>query len=138
MGVTLIEEFDLLRPGYAGAQVTIYVAGTNALAQVFTDVELTEAADNPQYLTSVTDGDGNTYGRFEASIYTDQAYELEIDGATLTGARYPVIPDLEGEDASDATVITVEMICGDIASNGTTQSYALIQFADSLFSGSLT
>jgi hypothetical protein len=40
--------------------------------------------------------------------------------------------------SSDATVITVEMILNDIAGNGTTESYALIQFADSLFSGSLT
>ena len=46
--------------------------------------------------------------------------------------------DVSATLSGDATVITVEMICGDIASNGTTQSYALIQFADSLFSGSLT
>ena len=40
--------------------------------------------------------------------------------------------------SSDATVITVEMILNDLAGEGTTSSYALIQFADSLFSGSLT
>jgi len=40
--------------------------------------------------------------------------------------------------SGDATVITVELILNDLAGNGTTQSYALIQFADSLFSGSLT
>lgn len=40
--------------------------------------------------------------------------------------------------SGDATVITVEMILNDLAAEGTTHSYALIQFADSLFSGSLT
>ena len=40
--------------------------------------------------------------------------------------------------SSDATVITVEMLLNDLAGNGTTQSYAFIQFADSLFGGNLT
>ena len=105
MGVQLIAEFDLLRSGYAGAQVTIYVAGTSVLAEVFTDVEMTEEAANPQFLTSVTAADGTVYGKFEAPLYTDVAYQLEIDGATLTGTRYPTMSSLEGEDGSDATVI---------------------------------
>ena len=105
MGVQLIAEFDLLRSGYAGAQVTIYVAGTSVLAEVFTDVEMTEEAANPQFLTSVTAADGTVYGKFEAPLYTDVAYQLEIDGATLTGTRYPTMSSLENEDGSDATVI---------------------------------
>ena len=40
--------------------------------------------------------------------------------------------------SSDATVITVEMLLNDLAGEGTTQSYAYIQFADSLFAGQLT
>jgi hypothetical protein len=40
--------------------------------------------------------------------------------------------------SSDATVITVEMILNDLAGNGTTDSYALIQFADSLFGATIT
>ena len=40
--------------------------------------------------------------------------------------------------SSDATVVTVEMILNDIAGNGTTESYALIQFADSLFGATIT
>ena len=40
--------------------------------------------------------------------------------------------------SSDATVITVEMILNDLAGEGTTRSYALIQFADSLFGATIT
>jgi len=40
--------------------------------------------------------------------------------------------------SSDATVITVKMLLNDLAGEGTTQSYAYIQFADSLFAGQLT
>ena len=51
--------------------------------------------------------------------------------------------DMTGLDAtallsSDATVVTIEMILNDLAGNGTTESYALIQFADSIFGGNLT
>jgi hypothetical protein len=40
--------------------------------------------------------------------------------------------------SSDATVITVEMILNDSSGNGTTESYGLIQFADSLFGATIT
>lgn len=40
--------------------------------------------------------------------------------------------------AGDATVITVEMILNDLAGSGTTESYALIQFADSLLGATVT
>ncbi len=46
--------------------------------------------------------------------------------------------DVSATLSGDATVITVEMLCGDKSGNGRTESYAFIQFADSLFSGSLT
>ena len=45
-------------------------------------------------------------------------------------------------DASAAitgcTIVVVEMICNDKSGNGTTESYALIQFADSLFGATTT
>lgn len=40
--------------------------------------------------------------------------------------------------SGDATVVTIEMILNDIAGNGTTESYALIQFADSIFGATIT
>ena len=46
--------------------------------------------------------------------------------------------DVSAALSNDATVITVEMILNDIAGRGTTESYALIQFADSLFGATIT
>lgn len=40
--------------------------------------------------------------------------------------------------ATDCEMIVAEMILNDIAGNGTTQSYAMIQFADSLFGATIT
>lgn len=46
--------------------------------------------------------------------------------------------DASAAISGDATVVVTEMICNDIAGNGTTESYAFIQFCDSLFNGSIT
>lgn len=40
--------------------------------------------------------------------------------------------------SGDATLVVAEMILNDMAGNGTTQSYALIQFCDSLFGATVT
>lgn len=40
--------------------------------------------------------------------------------------------------ASDCEAIVVEMILGDASGNGTTDSYALVQFADNLFGATIT
>lgn len=97
--------FDLLRPGYGGAVVNIYLAGTTTDADVFTDEALTAAAANPQTLTTFVE-DGITYGRWTAPLYTSQAVELLIDNADDTGIIRPPLLTLAGENASDALVTT--------------------------------
>lgn len=100
----LIREFDIWRPGYGGAEVTIYIAGTTDLADVFTDENLSVAADNPQTLSSMLGDDGTRYGKFAAPLYTGQSYYLDIDATETTGVVRPPISSLDGEDASLAEV----------------------------------
>lgn len=98
-----ISEFDLWRPGYAAAVVTVYVAGGSALASIYTDEALSVAADNPQTLSSTTIN-GDTYGKFAAPLYTSSAYYLGIDSTDQTGIIRPPLTTLAAQDASDATV----------------------------------
>lgn len=46
--------------------------------------------------------------------------------------------DASAAISGDATIVAVEMILNDKAHRGTTESYALIQFVDSLFGGNIT
>jgi hypothetical protein len=96
----LIEEFDLWRQGYGGVQVWVYKAGTTDLARLFADETLTVAAANPQVLLSRSDSLGATYGKFAASLYTPDAYTLDIRGSEQTGIQRPPLTTLAGEDAS--------------------------------------
>lgn len=98
-----IREFDLWREGYAGAEVTIVLAGTDNEADVFTDEALTLAADNPQTLLSMEINE-RQYGKFAVPLYTSQSYQLEIDGLNSTGIERPPLQTLDEEDASLATV----------------------------------
>lgn len=98
-----IAEFDLWQPGYGGAQVDIYVAGTTTPASVFEDEALTVSAANPQTLETKT-VDGIDYGKFLVPLYTASAYELYINSIDETGIQRPPITTLDGEDASDAEV----------------------------------
>ncbi|MCH7910402.1 MAG: hypothetical protein IIB38_12385, partial [Candidatus Hydrogenedentes bacterium] len=97
--------FDILRPGYGGAVINIFLAGTTTDADVFTDEALTAAAANPQTLTTFVE-DGITYGRWVTPLYTSQAVELLIDNADDTGIIRPPLLPLAGENASDALVTT--------------------------------
>lgn len=100
-----VEEFDVWRPGYAGATVEIYVAGTTALAPVFSDPALTIPAPNPQELRSTTDANGTTYGRWFTPLYVGQPYTLVINGEGQSGIQRLPLYDLAGIDASSATVL---------------------------------
>ena len=40
-----ISEFDTWKPGYGGAVVSVYVAGTSTLASIYTDENLTTPPD---------------------------------------------------------------------------------------------
>lgn len=97
-----VAEFDIWRPGYAGAVVTVYVAGTTTLASVYTDEALTVAAANPQTLASLTQNDV-TYGKFSAPLYTAQAYQISIAGSNEGGIVRPPLTTLAGQNASTAT-----------------------------------
>ena len=104
MPATRIGEFDLWRPKYAGATVTIYQAGTTTLASVYKDEALTQAASNPQTLQSVT-VNGVTYGKFSVPLYINVDYELSINGTESTGIVRLPLQSLDAADASDSTVI---------------------------------
>ncbi len=99
-----IAEFDLWRPGYGGAVVSIFIAGTSTLASVFTDEALSIAADNPQTLSAMEAAGGTRYGKFAAPLYTAQSYYLSIDGIEDTGIVRPAFSSLDGEDVSAALV----------------------------------
>ena len=98
-----ISEFDTWRPGYGAATVAIRIAGTSALANVFTDEGLSSAAANPQTLIEKT-VDGVSYGKWSTSLYTASGYYLEIGSVDQTGVQRPALFDLDGEDASGAVV----------------------------------
>lgn len=100
---TLIWQFDLWREGYAGAIVEVFKEGTTTRASLYTDVNLTEPADNPQTLLSQTLND-REYGKFQVSLYTPDAYYLVINGIESTGVFYPGIRTLTNEDATGAVV----------------------------------
>jgi hypothetical protein len=106
MTAVRIEAFDLWRPGYGLASVTIRRAGTTILADIFTDEALTNAAANPQTLLERNEG-GISYGKFAVPLYTSQAYELLIDSIDQTGIVRPGITTLIGEDGSEI-LITVD------------------------------
>jgi len=98
-----IEFFDTWHEGYAGAEVTVKLAGTGTNASIWLDEALTDAADNPQTLLSQEINE-RQYGKFEAPIYTSDSYELWIDGVNSTGVIRPPLTTLAGEDASEALV----------------------------------
>lgn len=105
MPVIRIAEFDIWRPGYADATVSVKIVGTDTLADIFTDEAMSEAADNPQTLITRQDGD-ILYGKFEATLYTSASYYLDIDTTDQTGIVRPPLVDLIDIDASEATVQT--------------------------------
>lgn len=102
--VQRIAEFDIWRPGYGGAEVSIYVAGTSTLASVYTDEDLTVAAANPQTLSAKVAADGTSYGKFAVPLYTGSSYYLSIDGIENTGVEKAHLSTFDGEDVGAATV----------------------------------
>lgn len=100
-----ITEFQIWRPSYGGATVTAYVGGTTMLAALYTDTDLSIAAENPQTLMSQT-ANGVNYGKFAVPLYTNDAYSLDIESTDQTGVTRPSLTSLAAEDASLATVAT--------------------------------
>lgn len=104
----LIDDFGTWRPGYGLSTVSIYIAGTNTLADVFTDEDLTLTASNPQTLAERVNTDGISYGRFQVPLYVGVPYELGINSVDRTGVRRPALTTLEGADASLALVTAAD------------------------------
>lgn len=96
-----IAEFDIWRPGYGGATVNVYLAGTTTLASLFTDSAMTVPAANPQVLGTLTI-QSIVYGKFLVPIYVATAYELEIVSGDHTGVIEIPLTTLVGADASKA------------------------------------
>ena len=105
--VQRISEFDIWRPGYGGAVINVFVAGTTTPANIYTDEALTIVASNPQTLSSIEKEGGTRYGKFLAPLYTSQSYYISIDGIENTGTMRATFSSLSGEDASAATVKAV-------------------------------
>lgn len=103
MSVTRIAEFDTWRPGYGGATVNIYLAGTTTPASVYSDEAMAIPTDNPQILSSLT-LDNIVYGKFAAPMYINVAYTLDIVSIDQTGVIRPPLTTLTGENASGALV----------------------------------
>lgn len=95
--------FDIWRPGYGGATVTAYIAGTTTKASLYEDEALTVAASNPQVL-QIWDQNGGNYGKLTRPLYTSSAHFLSIDSAENTGIIRPPLTTLVDQDASDADV----------------------------------
>jgi hypothetical protein len=99
-----VREFDLWQDGYGLSTVSIFLAGTNTLATVYDNINLTGApVANPQILIERMVG-GISYGRWAVPIYVGVPYELEINTIDHTGVVQPGITTLVGADASDALV----------------------------------
>ncbi len=103
MAVTRIADFDTWRPGYAGATLTVYRAGSSVLADVFLNENMTVTGENPQILLTLVE-DGISYGKLQAPLYVEQAFQLNIDNIDTTGVIRPPLTTLTGEDASGALV----------------------------------
>lgn len=99
-----IATFDIWRPRYGNALVTVLVANTQTPANIWADEALTIALDNPQRLLTLSQ-DGIQYGKWAQPVYTGVDYELDIDGADQTGVERIGITSLAGENASAATVL---------------------------------
>lgn len=101
-----VAEFDVWRPGYAGAIVEVVVAGTTTLASLYTDPLLSVPAANPQVLATFTDGSGRTYGRFANPIYVGVPYQLVINDEGTTGIEQVPLASLDGSDVSSAMAMS--------------------------------
>ena len=102
--VQRIQEFDTWQPGYGGAVVSVYLAGSTTLATLYTDEAMTTIASNPQTLASRSDGNGTNYGKFNVPIYVNAPYQININGVEQTGVIRPALTSLSGEDSSAATI----------------------------------
>lgn len=101
-----VREFDQYRKGYAAATVHIYVANSTDLAPLYLDPLRTRATVNPVRLTTYTDGDGVTFGKFATPIYTNHPYYVTATDTEFTatsGIEQPPLVSLVGEDLSLAT-----------------------------------
>lgn len=98
-----VSEFDLWRAEYAGKIITVRRANTTTKADLYYDINLTEAAENPQTLLSRKFGDVY-YGKFERPVYTPHAYSLAYGTTDETAIQRPPIITLDGEDAGGAVV----------------------------------
>lgn len=103
MAVQKVAEFDVWREGYNGATVEIYRAGTTTRLSVYTDLALSEEADNPQTLQSLTIN-GRYFGKFDQPLYVNEDYELLINGTEQTGVVKLGITTMENVEIDYATL----------------------------------
>jgi hypothetical protein len=92
--------------GYGLASVRVLIAGTNDLALIYSDEDLTAAVTNPQTLVERLDPNSAiSYGKFSQPIYVGVPYELEINSDRLhRRVQRPPLTTLDEMDASLALV----------------------------------
>lgn len=98
-----IRDFATLREGYSGATVTVYMANSTTLADLFQDIACTIPAANPQVLTETSIGD-LSFGRFVNPVYCAESYYLSISDGTQTGTVRVPLFSLDGQDGSALSV----------------------------------
>ncbi len=103
MPVTRILDFDTWRPGYAGASVTVYRAGTTTPATLYANEGLAVTLGNPQTLLT-RESDGIQYGKWAQPVYVNEAVELQINSTDNSAVIRPALTSLAGLDAGTATV----------------------------------
>ena len=98
-----IKEFDLWRPSYGGATVTVVRPGTLTPIPIYLNYDGTVRAENPQTLLTLEQND-ISYGRFKAPLYSAEDYSLDVSvggGETIT--RRP-LTTFDGEDSGGSTI----------------------------------
>lgn len=100
-----IHFFDIWRPKYGGATVTVRKASDGTVATLYdgNDTATAGTLTNPQTLDSETISD-IVHGKWQQPVYVDVDVYLDIDGADETGIIAVPLTSLSGADASQATV----------------------------------
>lgn len=97
---TRIAEFDTWRPGYAGAVVQVTQAGSTLLAPLFSDPYLANPISNPVPLLTLTDVNGQTYGKWPTTVYTYVPFTLFVNQGSQTGIERPPLVSVDGANIS--------------------------------------
>ncbi len=142
--------------GTALSARTVTTASTDGLTVTHSGYNSSSPEMDEGVIWGLTGANANVYRKITGTADGTTTVILAFprdDAAGDTYALAPIYPtrsitaqfttncteiDASAAISGDATVVVVEMILNDAANNGTTRSYALIQFCDSLFGATIT